>query len=136
MYYSMVFHRRRAYMEFVAAWRECTHFGTIISRVDRINDVINYLMELGMTDLIPYVLINEKTNAFVYKVDLGRKQPIQVVEIYHDIRPRSTEWRECSAQIALRIDEDLVVGLDDNIAVPEFVVPFLDTALEEVMLNY
>ena len=30
----------------------------------------------------------------------------------------------------------IVVGLDDNIVVPEFVVPFLDTALEEVILKH
>ena len=134
MDYSMMLCRHRTYMEFVTAWRKCTHFGNIISRVDRINDVLNYLVELGLTDLIPYLLINEKTNAFIYKADLGRKKPIQIVEIYRDTRPRATEWRERYAQIALRIDEDLVDGLDDNVAIPEFVVPLLDTALEEVML--
>ena len=134
MDYSMMLCRHRTYMEFVAAWRECTHFGTIISRVDRKNDVLNYLMELMMADLIPYLLINEKTNAFIYKADLGRKMPIQVVEIYHAARPRSTEWRERYAQIALKIDEDLIYGLNGNVAVTDFVVPFLDTALEEVGL--
>ena len=131
----MTFNQRRTYMEFVAAWNDCTHFGIITSRVDRINDVINYLVRLEVVDLIPYLPINEKTNAFIYKADLGRKKLIQIVEIYHDTYPRATEWREPYAEIALRLDDDLIDGLDDGVAVPDFVVPFARTAQEEAILN-
>lgn len=122
-------------MKLVAHWNNCTHFGVIISCVDRTNNVSNCLIRLGVRELIPYLLINEKTNAFIYKADLGRKNPTQIVEIYHDWCPRATEWREPHAEIAMRMDDDLVDGLDDGVAVPEFVVPFLNTAMQEVMLN-
>jgi len=36
----------------------------------------------------------------------------------------------------MRVDDNLVDGLDDGVAVPEFVVPFLNTAMQEVMLNH
>lgn len=39
------------------------------------------------------------------------------------------------AEIAMRVDDNLVGGLDDGVAVPEFVVLFLNTAMQEVMLN-
>ena len=131
----MTFDQYRTYMKYVARWNDCTHFGTIISRIDRINDVPNFLEGLEVAELIPYLLINEKTNAFIYKIDLGRKYPIRTVEIYHDTRPRATEWRKPNAEIALRLDEDLVAGLDAGVAVPDFVVPFTNTALAEAMLN-
>ena len=134
----MTFNQYKAYMKFVVRWNDCTHFGgVIVSRVDRTNDVYNYFyfMKLGVADLIPYLLIDEKTNAFIYRANLGRKNVIQVVEIYRDIRPRATEWRECHAQFALRLDVDLTDGLDDGVAVPDFVVPFLQTAQSEAIIN-
>ena len=131
----MTFNQYRTYMKFVACWNDCTHFGIIVSRVDRTNDVGNYLIGLGIVDLIPYLRIDEKTNAFIYKADLGRKNPIQVVEIYQDSRPRATEWRERHAQFALRLDVDLTDGLDDGVAVTDFVVPFLQTAQVEAIIN-
>ena len=134
MEYSMTFDQRRNYMKYVAAWINCTHFGIISSRVDRINDVLNYLVRLGVADLIPYLLINEKTNAFVYEADLERKNIIKVVEIYQDWNPRSIEWRKRNAQFALQLDDDLIDGLDDDVAVTQLVVPFGETALEEVLL--
>ena len=132
---SMTSDQRKAYMKFVARWNNCTHFGIIISRVDRINDVRDRLVRLGLTGLIPYLLINEKTNAFIYEADLGRKNPIQIVEIYHDTRLRATEWRELYAEIALRLDDDLVDALDYGVAVTDSVVPFAGTAQKEAILN-
>ena len=35
---------------------------------------------------------------------------------------------------ALQLDDDLIHGLDDNVAVTELVVPFGETALEDVLL--
>ena len=131
MRYSMTSDQRKAYMKFVACWNNCTHFGIITSHVDRINDVRDRLVRLGLTDLIPYLLINEKTNAFIYETD----NPIQIVEIYHDTRPRATEWQELYAEIALRLDDDLVDALDYGVAVPDFVMPFAGTAQEEAILN-
>ena len=132
----ITFNQYKAHMKLVAYWNHCTHFGVITSCVDRTNDVPDCLIRLGEPELISYLLINEKTNAFIYKADLGRKNPIQIVEIYHDWCPRATEWRKQHAEIAMRIDNDLVDGLDDGVAVPEFVVPFLNTAMQEVMLNH
>lgn len=132
---SMTSDQRKAYMKFVARWNNCTHFGIIISRVDRINDVRDRLVRLGLTNLIPYLLINEKTNAFIYEADLGRKNPIQIVEIYHNMRPRATEWRELYAEIALWLDDDLVDALDYGVAVTDSVVPFAGTAQKEAILN-
>jgi len=126
----------RTYRQLATAWASCTHFGTISSGVDRINDVPSHLVKLGVTDLIPYLLINENLKGFVYKADLDRKNLIHIVEIYHDMRPHGTEWRERNAQFALWLDRDLVDGLDDDVAVTNFVIPFAKTALEEVMLNY
>lgn len=134
MDFSVMLARHKVYMEFVNVWKDCTHFGIIISRVDRINDVSNYLVRLGVADLLTYLFINERTNAFIYKADLGRKKQIQVVEIYRDTRLRGTEWRERYAQIALQLDVDLVNGLDADVMVTELVVPFADTALKEVLL--
>ena len=132
----MTFNQYKAYMKFVTRWHDCTHLGGIIvSRVDRTNDVRNYLIGLGVADLIPYLQIDEKANAFIYEADLGRKNPIKVVEIYRDMRPRATEWRERHAQFALRLDVNLTDGLDDGVAVPDFVVPFLQTAQEEAIIN-
>lgn len=132
----MTSNQRKAYIKFIARWNNCTHFGVITSRVDRTNDIYDYLVRLGVPELIPYLLINEKTNAFIYKADLGRKNLIQIVEIYHDWCPRATEWREPHAEIAMQIDDDLIDGLDDGVAIPEFVVPFANTALQEIMLNH
>ena len=133
---AMTFNQYKAYMKLVSLWKDCTHFGgMIVSPVDRTNDVLNYLKELGVADLIPYLRIDEKTNAFIYKADLGWKDPIKVVEIYRDMRPRAAEWRERHAQFALRLDVDLTDGLDDGVVVPDFVVPFLQTAQEEAIIN-
>ena len=131
----MTFNQYKAYMKFVARWNDCTHFGIITSRVDRTNDVRNYLMRFGIADLIVHLWIDEKTNAFIYKADIGRKNPIQIVDIYRDIRPQATGWRERHAQLALRLDADLIDGLDDDVAVPDFVVPFLQTAQNETIIN-
>ena len=132
---SVTINQYRGYTKFVVDWNCCTHFGTISSRVDRTNDVPNHLAKLRVTNLIPYLLIKEITNAFVYEADLGRKNLLHIVEIYHDVRLRGTEWRERNAQIALRLDVDLIDGLDDNVVVTDFVVPFAQTALEEAILN-
>ena len=133
---SITLNQYKAHMKLIARWNNCTHFGVITSCIDRTNNVPDCLIRLGVPELISYLLINEKANAFIYRADLGRKNPIQIVEIYHDWCLRATEWREPYAEIAMRIDDDLVDGLDDGVAVPEFVVPFLNTAMQEVMLNY
>ena len=131
----MTIDQRETYVEKLTnAWLYSNYFGVICSDVDRTNDVVVYLDKLGVDDLIPYLLINEKTKAFVYVADLLRKDPINVVEIYHDWGPRSTEWRKRGAEFALQLDEDLIGGLDDGVAIPKLVVPFGETALEEVLL--
>lgn len=133
---NMTSNQHRIYMELADRWNDCTHFGgVIVSLVKRINDVPNHLLELGVADLIPYLRIDEKTNAFIYEADLGRKNSIQVVETYQDLRPRATGWRERHAQFALRLDADLIGGLDDGVAVTDFVVPFLQTARDEAIIN-
>ncbi len=119
--------------QLVDAWRQCTHFeGTIVSNVDRINNVPNQLTELGVDYLIPHLLVNEKLQAFVFKAQLGMKDIIQVVEIYHDMHPRGTEWRVPQAQFALRLDEDLAAGVSDGVVVTDFVAPFGQTATLEI----
>ena len=133
---SITVNQYKAHMKLIARWNNCTHFGVITSCVDRTNNVSNCLIRLGVPELIPYLLINEKTNAFIYKANLGRKNSIQIVEIYHDWCPRATEWREPHAEIVMRIDDDLIDGLDDDVAIPEFVLPFANTAMQEVMLNH
>lgn len=125
----------RAYIRFATIWNNCTHFGTINSRVDRINDVPEYLAKLEVRDLLPYFLIDEKTQAFVYEANLGRKNLIHIVEIYQDLCPHGTAWRGRDAQIALRLDVALIDGLDYGVAVPDFVVPFASTAQAEAILN-
>lgn len=116
--------------EIVDTWLCCTHHGNILSRVDLINDVPRYLAELGVGHLIPYLLITEKTGAFVFNADLGKKNVVRIVEIYQG--RRATEWRVPHAQFALRLDDDLEAGLIDDVAVVDFVVPFAKTALAEV----
>lgn len=128
--------QQRDHEMLVASWNDCTHFGTISSGVDRINDVPSHLANLGVTDLIFYLWINERLKGFVYKANLSWKNPIHVVETYHDLCPRSTEWREQDACLALQLDADLADGLDEGIVVTDFVVPFYETAHREVMLNY
>ena len=81
------------------------------------------------------VFIKPLTNDFIYKANLGRKNPIQVVEIYQDMRPRATEWPERHAQLALRLDVDLMDGLDDRVAVSSFVIPFFQTAQGEAIIK-
>ena len=68
----MTFNQYRVYMRFVAARNDCTHFGTIHSCVDRTNDVPRYLEKLGVEDLGIYLLINERTQAFVYDAEIIR----------------------------------------------------------------
>lgn len=168
----------KAYVKLTNAWLHADCLGIICSDVNRINCVVTHLAKLGVIDLIPYLLIDEKTKAFVYKADLWRNivkhekkltphdsnttlpdrkgwvaQPlrstarpnnyglyiglINVVEIYHDWNPRSTEWRKREAKFALQqLDEDLIDGLDDRVAIPKLVVPFAHTAMQEVMLIY
>ena len=128
--------QQRDYGMLAAAWNHCNHFGTISSSVDRINDIPCHLVKLDVAHLMPYLLINEKAKAFVYKADLGRKNLIHVVEIYYDLRPHGTEWREQHARLALLLDVDLADGLDAGVIVTDFVVPFADTAQREVILNY
>ena len=126
----------RAYQKYIDAWELCNFFGIIISVADRINDVPNYLTKLGVDYLMPYIFLNEKTNAFVYKANLGMKNGIIVVEIYHNLRPQPIEWRLSEAQLALKIGDNLMYGLDEGVAITELAVPFLNSALDEVMLNY
>ncbi len=122
------------YEEMVADWKDCTHFGTVVSFVKRTNDVPKHLAKLGVEYLIDFLLINEKTNAFIYSADLGRKNLTNIVEIYNDKSPRSVEWRKQGAQLALRIDDDLYNGFYyENVIITEFVVAYLKTALEEVL---
>ena len=130
----MTIHQFRTYENLAAHWKNCDHFGIITSFVERINDVPNYLTELGVEDLIPLLWIDEKTNAFTYDADLGRKNPIHVVDIYHDLRPRAVEWRKQGAQFALQLDDDLIYGLENDVAVTQLAVPYGETALEEVLL--
>ena len=130
-------HLQETYMrKLIDAWLYADYFSVIYSDVNRINDIDAYLTNLGVDDLIPYLLIDSKTKAFEYQTDLGRKHLINVVEIYHDWSPRSTEWRKRGAQFAMQLDKDLIHGLNDGIAIPKLVVPFGDTAKEEVMLIY
>ena len=121
----------KAFLQEIAdTWLCCTHNGNILSCVDLINDVPRYLAELGVGSLIPYLLITEKTGAFVFTADLGKKNVVRIVEIYQG--RRATEWRVPHAQFALRLDADLEAGLNNDVAVVDFVVPFAKTALAEV----
>ena len=118
----------------VADWKDCTHFGTVVSFVKRTNDVPKHLAKLGVEYLIDFLLINEKTNAFIYSADLGRKNLTNIVEIYYDLRPRSVEWRKQGAQLALQLGDDLSNGFYyENVIITEFVVAYLKTAVEEVL---
>ncbi|MCE2401002.1 hypothetical protein J4G08_08970 [Candidatus Poribacteria bacterium] len=126
--------RRNLYESFAADWQECTHFGIIASFVERTNDVPKHLAKLGVEYLIDFLLINEKTNAFIYCADMGRKNLTNIVEIYYDLRPRTVEWRRSGAQLALRLDGDLSNGFYyENVIITKFVVAYLQTALEEVL---
>ena len=119
------------YEKVASAATDCPHKGTIMSYVERINDVPSRLAQLGVDYLIPYLLITEKTGAFVYEADLkGQKTTIQVVEIYEGLQ--GTEWRVRHAQLAMQIDDELVDGLSDGVAVTKFVVPFAWTLIAEV----
>ena len=113
-------------LEIAGTWLSCTHHGSILSSVDRINDIPRYLAELGVDYLIPYLPITEKTGAFVFNAELSTKSIIRVVEVYEGMR--GTEWRVPRAQLALRLDDDLAAGLIDDVAVVNFVVPFAETA--------
>ena len=122
------------YEDMVADWKDCTHTGTIASSVKRINDIPMHLIKLGVEYLIDFLLINEKTNAFIYSADLGRKNLTNIVEIYYDLSPRSVEWRKQGAQLALRLDDDLYNGFYyENVIITELVVAYLQTAIEEVL---
>ena len=132
---DMTVDRLKTYKRLASEWKICNYFGIITSSVARVNDVSNYLTEFEVEDLIPFIRIDEKTNAFTYDADLGRKYPTHIVEIYYDSKLHGTEWRKRYAQLALQIDDDLIGGLDyDHVAVTELVVPFGETALEEVLL--
>lgn len=117
-------------LEIAGTWLSCTHHGSILSSVDRINDIPRYLAELGVDYLIPYLLITEKTGAFVFDAELSTKGIIRVVEVYEGMP--GTEWRVRHAQFAMQIDDDLDTGLFDNVAVTNFVVPFAETLIAEV----
>ena len=122
------------YEEMVAVWKDCTHYGYITSSVKRTNDVPKHLAKLGVDYLIDFILVNEKTNAFIYCADLGRKNLINIVEIYYDLFPHTVEWRKQGAQLALQLDDDLYNGFCyENVIITEFVVAYLQTALEEVL---
>lgn len=127
-------HRLRIYENLAAHWKNCNHFGVITSSIERVNDVPNHLTKLEVEDLIDFLRIDEKTNAFTYDADLGKKTPTHIVEIYYALRPRSTEWRKQGAQFALQLDDDLIYGLEDDVAVTQLAVPYGETALEEVLL--
>ena len=115
----------------------CNHSGVITSYVDRINDVPIYLERFGVIDLIPYLRIDEKMKAFLYKASLlDRKRPIRVVEIYYDWYPHSIGWRKRRAQFALWLDDDLADGLDDDVAITDSVIPVGRSAVEEEILNH
>ena len=115
----------------------CNHFGVITSWVGRINDVPIYLERFRVIDLIPHLRIDEKMKAFLYMANLlDRKRPIRVVEIYYDWYPHSTGWRRRGTQFALWIDDDLVDGLDDEVAITDSVIPVGRGAVEEGMLNH
>ena len=132
---DMTVDRLRTYKRLASNWRICNYFGIITSSVERVNDVSNYLTELAVEDLIHFIRIDQKTKAFTYDADLGRKYPTHIVEIYYDWNLHGTEWRRRHAQLALQLDDDLMDGLDyDNVAVTELVVPYGETALEEVLL--
>ena len=87
----MTFDQYRVYTKLATAWADCNCFGIICSYIDRTNDVPRDLNKLGVPDLIPYLLIDEKTKALMYKADIGRKSLIHIVEIYYDWSPHSTE---------------------------------------------
>lgn len=115
----------------------CDHFGVVTSYVDRVNDVPIYLARFGVIDLITYLRVDEKMKAFLYWANLlDIKRPIRVVEIYYDWYPHSTGWRRRGAQFALRIDDDLADGLDDDVAITDSVIPVAITAMEEIMFNH
>ena len=130
----MTVHKLRVYERLAANWKNCDHFGIITSSVERINDIPDHLTKLGVEDLIPFLWIDKKTNAFIYDADLGRKNPIHIVEIYYALRPQAIEWRKRGAQFALQLDDDLIYGLEDDVAVTQLAVPYGETALEEVLL--
>ena len=131
----LTIHQLRVYERLAANWKNCNHFGNITSSVERVNDVPNHLTKLGVEYLIPFLWIDEKTNAFIYHADLGRKNSAHIIEIYYALRPQAIEWRKQDAQFALQLDDDLIDGLDyDGVAVTQLVVPFGETALEEVLL--
>lgn len=122
------------YADMVSEWKDCNQFGTIVSFVERTNDIPKHLTKLGVEYLIDFLLINEKTNAFIYSADMERKNLTNIVEIYYDMFPRSVEWRKQGAQFALRLDDDLSNGFYyENVIITEFVVAYLQTALEEVL---
>ena len=151
----------QAYQQFVKDWSRCNFLGTICSVANRTNDVPQYLAKLGVASLLQYLWIDEKMQAFVYQVNFGNfweknpnlridektqafvyranfgvKNPIRIVEIYYDLRPRATDWRVRHAQVALYLDRDLEDGLEEGVVVTDFAVPFAKTALEEVKLIY
>ncbi len=81
-----------------------------------------------------FILVNEETNTFIYCADLGRKNLTNIVEIYYDLFPHAVEWRKQGAQLALQLDDDLYNGFYyENVIITEFVVAYLQTALEEVL---
>ena len=122
------------YEEMIEDWKDCTHFGCITSSVKRINDVPMHLVKLGVEYLIDFLLIDEKTHAFIYSADLGLKNLTDIVEIYYDKSPRPVEWRKQGAQLALQLDDDLYNGFYyENVIITEIVIMYLQTAIDEIL---
>lgn len=116
---------------------ECDRFsGAIVSGVERTNDVIALLETLGVDYLVPDVLVDEKLKALLYKADLGQGKIILVVELYYAWAPKSVEWRRRDAKFTLQLDADLIVGLEDGVAITESVAPSRTTAIQEMLLDY
>ena len=126
--------RINVYEKMIEDWKDCTHFGYITSSVKRINDVPMHLVKLGVEYLIDFLLIDEKTNAFIYRADLGLKNLTDIVEIYNDKSPRTVEWRKQGAQLALQLDDDLYNGFYyENVIITEIVIAYLQTAMDEIL---
>lgn len=134
-YPFIILEEQGVFREYVKAWERCNIFGSICTVADRVNDVPDYLTKLGVAYLIQDLFMDYQTQAFVYMANLKKRPSIRIVDIYRDLRPRSIEWRVPNAQFALRLEDELRHGFDDNVVITEFAVPFGQTAWDEVMLN-
>ena len=134
-YSFTILEEQGVFREYVTAWERCNIFGSICTVADRVNDVPDYLTKLGVAYLIQNLFMDYQTQAFVYTANLKERSSIRIVDIYRDLRPRSIEWRVRNAQFALRLEDELRHGFDNNVVITEFAVPFGQTAWDEVMLN-